>query len=219
MRLHPAPLGESLPEALGKRCRALRLNGGESRRPLDQPPRPCFLERLPERRRVAEVAGGQHDPVRRLPAELLQQLEHDGFLALEPERIHRVQEIDPQPLARLVGELEAVVEVAADQQGAGSVRERLGELPQRDLTLRHQDQGRQPGERRIRGERRRRVSGRRACHGAGSHTPRLRHSDGHAAVLERPRGVLAFVLEQQLRRAGPARDRCAREQRRVALGV
>src|SRR2546430_13041124 len=55
-------------------------------------------------------------------AELLQQLQHDGLLALEPERIHRIEEIDAQSLARLVGKLEAVVEVAAHQQDRKSTR-------------------------------------------------------------------------------------------------
>src|SRR5256886_6005636 len=48
--------------------------------------RPRFLQRLPERRGVTEVARGHHDPVGGLPAELLQQLQHDGLLALEPDR-------------------------------------------------------------------------------------------------------------------------------------
>src|SRR5881296_3484615 len=48
----------------------------------------------------------------RFPGELLQQLEDDRLLALEPERIDRVEEIHAEPLARLVRQLEALVEVA-----------------------------------------------------------------------------------------------------------
>src|SRR5256884_6153652 len=101
---------------------------------IRRPPRSTLfpyttLFRSPERRGVTEVARGHHDPVGGLPAELLQQLQHDGLLALEPERIHRIEEIDAQALARLVGELEAVVEVAPHQQRPGPYASACASLP------------------------------------------------------------------------------------------
>src|SRR2546430_12294183 len=52
------------------------------------------------------ISRRQDDPFGRLPAQLLQQLQHDGLLALEAERIDRIEEIHAEPLARLIGRSE-----------------------------------------------------------------------------------------------------------------
>ena len=67
----------------------------------DQPPLLRLAQRFPERGGVAEVARGQHDPVRRVPAELLQHLEDDRLLPLEAERVDRVEQVDAELRARL----------------------------------------------------------------------------------------------------------------------
>src|SRR2546429_5932186 len=188
VRLDTVTPREPLPETRREGSRPFGLHRREPRRVADEPPLARFGERLPERRRVAKVARGQHDPVRRRPVELLQQLEHDRLLSLDAKRVDRVEQVQPEPLARLLGEGEARVEVAAHEQRAGAVGDRLAQLAERHLALRHQHQGRKPGEAGVRGERgpgvaRRRARQRRRADTAG---PRDRH--GHPPVLERSRG-------------------------------
>jgi len=95
-------------------------------------------------------------------------------LALEPEWIHGIEEVDPQTLACLVGELEAVVESCADEQCAGAVRERLGELPQRHLPL-GTNTSAQGSERGIGGQRRRGIAVDAHATARAFTPPRLRH--------------------------------------------
>src|SRR6185437_8691138 len=49
--------------------------------------------------------------------------------------------------------------------------------------------------------------------------PGLRDADGHAAVLERSGRIVALVLEQQMRGAGPAVERVPVQQGGVAFRV
>src|SRR5947207_2114610 len=219
VRLHAVTPRESLPEAQREWRRALRLYRGETGKAVDQPPLTRLRQRLAEGGRVSEVAGGHHDPLGRLPGELLQQLEHDRLLALETERAHRIEKVHAQPLARLVGQLEALVDAAAYQQRARPVGERLRQLPQGDVALGNEHQRRQAAQGGVGGERGGRVAGRRARHRARANAPGLCHAHRHAAVLERPRGVLALVLEQQGRNPRPACYRRARHEWSVALGV
>src|SRR3989442_1215034 len=218
VRLHPVLRGEPVAVAQRERRGPFRLHGGEPRHARDQAPPTGLAQRLPESRRVPEVARGNDDPIRRLPAELLQQLEHDRLLALQPERGDRVEEVDTQALARRQRERQTSVEVAAYQNRARPVGEHLRELPDGDPSLRHDHERRDAGERRVGGERRSGVSGRRAGNRGRAHPPRLGHADGHAAGLEGAGGVVPFVLEEELRDAGPGGDGRAGEERRVALG-
>src|SRR5439155_1537954 len=121
-----------------------------------------------EGRGVAEVAGGQHDAPRRAPVEVLEQLEHDRLLSLDPEGIDGVDQVEAELRAGLLGELETVIEVAAHEQGPGTVGERLGQLAERDLPSRDHDEGGETGETGVRRERRTGVAGRGAAQtGAG----------------------------------------------------
>ena len=101
----------------------------------------------------------------------------------------------------------------------GAVGERLRQLAARDLAGGHEHERRQAGLRGVGGERRPGVAGRRAGDRVRADASRLRHADGHPAVLERAGRVLALVLEQQAVDAGPAVEGVALQQRRVALGV
>ena len=69
-------------------------------------------------------------------AERVADLERRGLLALDPERVDRVDQRDRVVDGQLLREFEAVVEVAVDLQQLGAVHERLRELAERDLALR-----------------------------------------------------------------------------------
>src|SRR5439155_881012 len=145
LRVDPVAPREPLPEARSERGCARGLDGGEPWHARDETPVAGLTQRLAEGGRVAEVAGRQHDPLRRAPVELLQQLEHDRLLSLDPEGIDGVDQVETKLRAGLLGELETVIEVAAHEQGPCTVGERLGQLAERDLPSRDHDQGPQPG--------------------------------------------------------------------------
>jgi hypothetical protein len=65
---------------IGRTARARCLHGQESRNPIDETEARRFIERLTKGGSVPEVAGGQGDPIRRFPIQLLQELENDRFL-------------------------------------------------------------------------------------------------------------------------------------------
>ena len=116
------------------------------------PSRNASSSALPKAAGVAEVAGGKRDPVRRIPVELLQELEHDRFLSLDPPRIHGVEQVDAESLRRIADQGEADIKVATNSQRARTVSERLLQLPHRNLARRYEHERRQPGQRRVRGE-------------------------------------------------------------------
>ena len=162
------------------------------------PQRVRLAQRLPERGGVAEVAGRQHDPVGRLPAELLQQLEHDRLLPLEPERVDRVEQVDAELRAR------------PPPPAAG--RRRSRRAPAACARRRRATAPACPARPARRARTRARAVPACAAYAASdaevlpveaqataarADAQRLRHADGHAAVLERAGRVVALVLEQQ----------------------
>ena len=84
-------------------------------------------------------------------AEDVDDLEGGGLLPLDPGRVDRVDQRDRVVLGQLAGEVEAVVEVAVDLQQLGAVHERLGQLAERDLALRHEHGADHPGPRGVGG--------------------------------------------------------------------
>ena len=54
---------------------------------------------VPSAADVAEVAAGNDDQVRHLPVELLHDLDADGLLPLEAQRVHRVGEVEAVSVA------------------------------------------------------------------------------------------------------------------------
>ena len=95
-------------------------------------------------------------------------------------------------------ELQRLVEVAAQRDHARPVHQRLGELARRDLALGHDHAPAQPGTRRVRGGRRRRVAGRGADDRLGPLANRRRHRAGHPAVFERAGRVRSLELQPDL---------------------
>ena len=114
---------ESLGKSLSKGGSACGLHCGEPRQPVYQAERLSLDQRFAECRSVTEVARREHDPVGRIPVQLMQQLEDDRLLPFDPKWIDRVQEIDAEAGTGLFGEPEAGVEITADQEGLRSVGE------------------------------------------------------------------------------------------------
>ena len=75
-------------------------------------------------------------------AELVEDLERRRLLALEAERVDRVDERDRVLGRQLAHELERLVEVAAQRDHARAVHQRLRELAGRDLALGHDHRAR-----------------------------------------------------------------------------
>ena len=101
---------------------------------------PASAKPLAYATRVAAAAVGQREHVRRA-AELLDDLERRGLLALDPVRVERVDEREaPRRPAR--GSRERVVEAAADLDDLGAGRARLRLLRGGDGAGRVQHDGR-----------------------------------------------------------------------------
>ncbi len=121
-------------------------------------------------------------------------------------------------LLHVAHQVEGLIEVALDLDDARAVHHRLRQLAERDLALRHDDEGADAGARRVRRRRRRRVARRRADDRLGALGERPRDRDRHAAVLERPGRVLALALEPDLdARRDRRRQPVGAHERRVAL--
>ena len=112
-------LGKSLSKGAAPAACTAASRGSRSIRPSDL----SLDQRFAECRSVTEVARREHDPVGRIPVQLMQQLEDDRLLPFDPKWIDRVQEIDAEAGTGLLGEPEAGVEIAADQEGLRSVGE------------------------------------------------------------------------------------------------
>src|SRR5256885_1145103 len=94
------PLSKSLGKAPGERSCTRRLDRRKTGQPSDQTPLPRLPDSFAECRGVTQVAGRENDPVGRLPGKLLQHLQDGRLLPLDSERVDRVEQIDPQFLAR-----------------------------------------------------------------------------------------------------------------------
>ena len=123
-----------------ERSRMFRLNHRQPRQLVDQAQSLRLTQPLAERRRVAEVAAGQHHPIRHLPIALVQHLEHDRLLALDAERIHGVQQVDPQPLGQYADQRQDLIEVRFHLQGLRAIFQRLRQFRERDLAVGQEDQ-------------------------------------------------------------------------------
>ena len=81
-----------------------------------------------EGRNVAEIAAGQHDPIRHVPVALVHHLDHDRFLAFDAERIDRIEQIDAEPLRKHAHQRENLIEVRLHLERLRAVLERLREF-------------------------------------------------------------------------------------------
>ncbi len=135
-----------------ERRRAGRLDDGQARQAVDQADRVQLDQRLAERGCVAEIATWQHDPVGRLPAALLEHLEDDRLLPLQAKGVDRVDQVDVVGRGQLAQQRQRDVEVAVDLDDLRAVGDGLRQLSRRDLRLRHEDQCRDTGRGRVRGQ-------------------------------------------------------------------
>ena len=157
-------------------------------------------ERLSKGARVAQVAPRDDDPIGNLPAQALQNPVHDRLLTFQAKRIHRVHQVNAQPIGHLTNAEHGIIEIALDLDRQGAMVEALGQLSIGDLS-RTDKNDRPESELRCRAINR---QGRRSVAGAGAgDPPRTHHSrmsecGGHAVVFEASRRIHAFVLQQQV---------------------
>src|SRR5687768_3859380 len=143
---------ERLHVASKEGIRPLRLNRRESRCPVDPAVRAGFAESFAEGAGVTEVAGRDDDPVRWLPAQILQELPDDRLLTFDAPRIDRVDEVDAEAVGGVADEAHGRVEVTADRECGRAVRQSLGELATRDFACGHEDDRAQSGLRSVGGQ-------------------------------------------------------------------
>src|SRR5215213_7161826 len=77
-----------------KWVRTLCLHRSDPWYAANQPELMRVQQRLTHCRCIPKVPRGQRDPIGRLPPQLLQSLERDGLLPLDPERVDRVHQVD-----------------------------------------------------------------------------------------------------------------------------
>ncbi len=152
---------------------------------------------------VAQVPAREDDDVGHFPVELLDDLERQRLLALEPQAVHRVGEVDRAFGGEALHDRHAAVEVGVEREHERAVGERLHQLRRRHARPRQDDDGRNPRRRRVGGERRRRVTGRGARDGAdaaavGDHLLDDRDEHRHAEILERPGVRVAAHLDPEI---------------------
>ena len=147
-----------------------------------------------------------------------------GLLALDPGRVHRVDQLDRVGLGQLAGHVEAVVEVAVDLQQRRAVRDRLASLPIAILPSGHQHGAGHAGLGRVGGRRRGGVAGGGADDGLGA----VRSAATEIAIvmprsLNDPVGLRPSTLRQT---CAPVRSESARSgtsgvppSRRVTTGA
>ena len=149
-------------------------------------------------------------------AEQIDDLERRGLLPFDAHGVDAVDEFNGVVLREGSCDVEAVVEVAVELQDCGAVHDRLCELAHRDLALRDEHAARHSGLGGIGRGTRRRVACRCTDDSLGPALSRHRDRHGHAAVLERTRGVGALELQPHLA-AGHLGQRAGIHKRRATL--
>ncbi|GAB3999739.1 hypothetical protein GCM10029992_29390 [Glycomyces albus] len=122
-------------------------------------------------------------------------LEGGGLLAEDAVEVQVVDQGDRVVLGELVGDGEAVVEVAVELEELRAVDEGLGELAEGDLPGRDEHGASDPGAGGVGRGRGRGVAGGGADDGLGVRFDGLGDGQGHAAVLERTGRVEPFDLQ------------------------
>ena len=195
-------VGSLDPVADHERRRAGRLEAPHPRSVADDAGRGVLAEALPVGADVAGIADRDGQDLRR-PAQVVADLEGSRLLALEAERVDRVDQGDR--VVVLLGERthdpERLVEVAVDRHDSCPGDQRLEQLADGDLALGQDDDDLHAGGRTVGGRRRGRVAGRGAHDRPGTGLGGLGHGEHHAAVLERSGRVLALDLQVEIRQA------------------
>ncbi len=176
-----------------------------------------FHESLAHGAAVAEVAAGDHEPVRHFPVELLERLERDCLLPFDTERVDGVQQVDSEFMADILHQAHGVVEIAGDLKRDSAVCQRLCKLPVGDLAFGNEDHGFHAADRRIGRHAGAGVAGGGARDRFGMEQFRRARATGHAAVLETAGGVFALMLEIKIAETRPCAGGTRRVKTRVAF--
>ena len=71
----------------------------------------------------------------------MQQLEDDGFLALDAKRIDRIQQVNPQLFSQHANQREDLIEIRVHLEGACPVFQRLGKFAVGNIAVRNKNKG------------------------------------------------------------------------------
>src|SRR5256885_13905050 len=74
---------------------------------------------LADRRSITKITCWQHQPIRRLPVKLLQDLKANGFLSFNTERIQGVEQVDTKFSAGLFDQLHSSVKIRSEERRVG----------------------------------------------------------------------------------------------------
>src|SRR4030095_3451194 len=108
--------------------RSLRLCADEPWKTADQSEIVHQEKSISNRRHVSKVAARHDHEIRNVPAHLLSDLEADGLLSLDTERIHRVRQIDRSVFGNFLNDLHTAVEIGIERNRDGIIRDRLNQL-------------------------------------------------------------------------------------------
>src|SRR5947207_301546 len=192
---------------MDQRSRTGRLEPEHRGRRRDAARRRVFAEPRPIGADIARVADRDREDIRR-PAEVVANLERTGLLALEPERVDRIDEGHRMVvlLGQPANDPQRSIEVPVDGHDARSRDDGLEELAHRDLARREDDDDLEAMGCAICGSRRGRVAGRGADDRPRAALDGLGDSDDHAPILERARRVLALDLCVEVGKAQPGAE-------------
>src|SRR5579883_395241 len=217
LRIGDTAIFAALAPEFVERRRAFGLDHGQARHFSDKSEIAEFAQCFAESGRVAEIAAGQDDPVRRIPVALVQHFEDDRFLALDAKRVDGVEQVDAEAIGQGPHERENLVEVGFHLKRAGAVFERLREFAVRDIAVRDENDGIEAGGAGVRGHGRRGVARGNAGYAFASQPERLRHTAGHAVVFERAGGIETLMLEGEAIETAVLSSGGCIEQRRIAF--
>ena len=202
-RLHRHDLRRARGDHGVKRAGALGLHHHQPRQFIDKAQLLQFAQPLADRRHVPQIPAGNHQIVGNTPIALLQDFEHDGFLAFQPERVQRIHQIQPELLGQLAQHLESLVEIVAHFDDHGAKLQRLGQLGRRDFSVGNEDHRFDPRARRVGGHGSGGIPSRCASRHAAAQHGGLRDARRHPQILEGTRRVIALMFDGQANAARP----------------
>ena len=134
---------------------------------------------------------------------MLQNFEDDGFLPFQPERIQRIDEVEPEFVREIAKHPESLIKVIAHLDDHRAKLQCLRQFRGGDLAEGNKNHGFHTSPRGIG----RHGSGSIARRGARGHSAaqdrRLRDAGCHPQILERTRRIVALMLDRQPYTAGP----------------
>src|SRR5205823_8071919 len=177
-----------------------------------------FHARLSDCRGISQVATRNDDVVRRLPVELLEQLNGSGLLALQSIWVNRVQKTHRHALHNFIQYAHTAVKIGFQLACDRAVVERLGEFAPGDLAFRNQHHAAHTSPRCICCHGSRGISRGSASNPAKPFQPGESGSYSHSGVFEGAGGIHALVLGKQPFHSSDASTLRKLVHRRVALG-